>query len=288
MQAILITAYKDFEYLDYLINSLRDEEVYIYIHVDKRYYHLWNLEKYDNNSHIKIISTRKIVWGSIEHVYAIIDLINEALKNKNEFFYFHIITGQDYMHKSMKKFKKFFNKNNKKNYMSCNKSNKTTSFRYKKYYRNDLINYKTKIGNFVTKLLYFVQKILFINRKPSMTMYKGLIYVSITNDFTKYIISYINSDEGKKFLEYLKWCFIPEEFFFQTILMNSHFKDSLVNNNLRFFLWKEKHGTQPGILDIEDVDNIELSKTFFIRKISLKYSKELLDYLKKKEKTNGN
>lgn len=70
--------------------------------------------------------------------------------------------------------------------------------------------------------------------------------------------------------------------------MNSHFKDSLVNNNLRFFLWKEKHGTQPGILDIEDVDNIELSKTFFIRKISLKYSKELLDYLKKKEKTNGN
>ena len=83
MQAILITAYKDFEYLDYLINSLRDEEVYIYIHVDKRYYHLWNLEKYDNNSHIKIISTRKIVWGSIEHVYAIIDLINEDLKNNN-------------------------------------------------------------------------------------------------------------------------------------------------------------------------------------------------------------
>jgi len=287
MQAILITAYKDFDYLKYLIHSLKDDEIFLFIHIDKRFYDEHFFDEYKNNKHVNIISTREIIWGSIHHLNAILDLLKCASSYNIDFEYFHVITGQDYMYRNINEFKRFF-KDRNDNFMSCTICDKSTEFRYKKFFRNDVINYKNKLGNYITKLSYILQKLFFINRKPkNITMYKGLVYVSITNDFVSYILDYINCDEGKYFLNYLKWCFIPEEFFFQTVLMNSKFKDTLNTDNKRYMLWKFKNGTDPAILDISDIRNIENSgDDFFMRKVNFKYSKELIDYFNSKEGKN--
>lgn len=285
MQAVLITAYKDFDYLDYLIKSLRDDEIYLFIHIDQRTFNKDRFIKYENDEHVKVISTRKITWGSIHHLNAILDLMKIAVETSIAFNYFHCITGQDYMYKNLETFKNFFC-NNKTNYMSCSISDNTTSFRFKKFYRNDLINYKSKIGNLITKGGYIIQKLFLINRNSPMIFYKGMVYVSITFEFADYILSFIQTKEGEYFLKYLKWCFIPEEFFFQTLIMNSKFKNTLCKNNLRFILWEEKHGTQPALLDIYDKERIESTDSFFIRKVNFNYSKELIDYFNKKEGKN--
>ena len=49
MQAILITAYKDFDYLKYLIHSLKDDEIFLFIHIDKRFYDEHFFDEYKNN-----------------------------------------------------------------------------------------------------------------------------------------------------------------------------------------------------------------------------------------------
>lgn len=282
MQAILITAYKDFDYLNYLVSSLIDEEIYIFIHIDKQTFNKDIKYKLELHDRTIVISTRKIIWGSIEHLNAILDLLKEANEMGINFNYFHVITGQDYMWRSLEEFKVFFNTFNKNNYMSIHKVDKTYSFRYEKYFRNDVINYKSSLGNLITKAFYILQKICFIKKRipNNYELYKGMVYVSITNEFANYLLDLVSSKEGRHFLKFLKWSFIPEEFFFQTVIMNSPYKNTAINNNKRYILWKEKYKSQPGILDIEDIADICRSDSFFIRKVDLEHSINLINTLR--------
>lgn len=281
-QIFCITAYKDFDYLNNLTDKISKLGGIAFIHIDKKSLNEEILQILNTMDNVYAISKYKIPWGGIEHVLAIIELINMAVHKIDENFYLHVITGQDCICKSIEELNGFFCEENMANYMSISNAS-NNKFRYRKYYRNDLLNYKSRIGNLLTKILYVLQKILLINRKPFLDyeMYKGLVYVSITKEFCNYIVDFLKKDDGKKYLEYLKWCFIPEEFFFQTIAMNSKFQSSVVSNNYRYILWQNKHGTQPGILDENDYEDIRKSDCFFARKLNIQYSKKLMDMLDK-------
>lgn len=279
-QIFCITAYKEFDYLISLVQQLIDEECFVYVHIDKKNVNEDVLNKLNSIPHTTAISVYRIPWGGIQHIEAIISLIKFACNDHKEDFYLHVITGQDCLCKKKSELKKFFCKDNDKNYMSCS-DKEDSHFRFKVFYRNDLLNYKSPIGKLLTKISYVVQRILFINRKPPFNykIHKGMVYVSITKAFSNYIVSFLGSKEGSKFFSWLKWTFVPEEFFFQTILMNSPLCNTCVNNNFRFALWKEKHGCQPGILDENDFETIKISNYFFARKISSIYSDKLLNKL---------
>jgi hypothetical protein len=219
--------------------------------------------------------------GGIQHIQAILQLLECAYEdNKNEKFYCHVLTGQDCLCRTKQELFDFFSEDSFKNYMSCSES-KDNNFRYRTFYRNDWINYKSKIGKFLTKCGYILQRMVGINRKPPFgyKVFKGMVYVSITNEFVDYILEYLKTPEGKKYFKWIKWCFVPEEFFFQTIAMNSKYASTVEKNNYRYALWKEKHGSQPGILDEVDYSDIIDSNAFFARKMNLEYSKELLKRL---------
>ncbi len=279
-QIFCITAYKEFDYLISLVQQLVDEECFVYVHIDKKTANDDISNKLNNISHTTAISEYRIPWGGIQHVEAIISLIKLACKDHKEDFYLHVITGQDCLCKKKSELKNFFCEGNDKNYMSCS-DKEDSHFRFKVFYRNDILNYKSPFGKLLTKVFYVIQRILFINRKPPFNykIHKGMVYVSITKTFSNYIVSFLGSKEGSKFFSWLKWTFVPEEFFFQTILMNSTFSNTCVSNNFRFALWKEKHGSQPGILDENDYETIKLSNYFFARKISSIYSDKLLNKL---------
>ena len=68
--------------------------------------------------------------------------------------------------------------------------------------------------------------------------YYGSAWFSITGDCMKFILSYI--ENNKKYIEFFKNSIYPDEMFFQTIIMNSKYSKSIVNNNLRYIDWSEK------------------------------------------------
>jgi len=76
--------------------------------------------------------------------------------------------------------------------------------------------------------------------------YKGLIWCSITDDAVSHILKTVDA----KLISVLKHCEIAEEFIVQNILMESQFKDSVVEGSLRFSLWEGEDLTGPRILDI--------------------------------------
>lgn len=68
-----------------------------------------------------------------------------------------------------------------------------------------------------------------------------------------------------------------EEIFFQTILLNSSFKNNIVNNHLRYMDWNAPTGTLPKILSADDFEKIYKKDFLFCRKVDSTISKALMD-----------
>lgn len=77
---------------------------------------------------------------------------------------------------------------------------------------------------------------------------------------------------------------IPEEFFFQTIIMNSPYKENVVEKNLRYTDWSGKNGSRPSFLDETDYEKIIKSGDFFARKIDSNISDKLLKKIERSKK----
>lgn len=277
MQALIITAYKDMTQLIKLIESTCNHFL-LYVHIDKKsdididriieykFPNLYIIRKYD------------IVWGGFNHLAAIIHLLNKALEDKRV-TYIHVISGQDVIVKPFENFDNMFS-NSKKIYMTCSevgKSNPKIQKRLERYVLSANMDSRKKSVKIFNMITFFFQYIFVGKRKgigEFRDIYKGMIWVSMPVEATKYVIQYVNNNIN--FLREFKHIVIPEEFFFQTILMNSPFKQHVVADNLRYTDWSYRNGSVPAILDETDYRKIKESDSFFARKIDMNISKKLL------------
>lgn len=85
-----------------------------------------------------------------------------------------------------------------------------------------------------------------------------------------------------RLLKQLEWCKIPEELCFPTIIMNSKYKVSVSKKIYRYENWERGDGSGPAYWDMSDLNEIEQSGAFFVRKV--KKNSDLVDVLMKKQK----
>jgi len=286
MQAILITAYKNYNHLKELTDYF-DENFSIYIHIDRKSTITQNeinaLEKAKN---IYFISQKfKINWGGINHLKAILLLADEALKNQNNSC-FHLITGHDYPIKLLSYFLEFYESNKDKDFMEYHplpysawpESGMDRLSRYNLY---DIIDGRKGLGERLIKGFSKIQKILGISRKfysGFPKLYGGSTYWSLSRKSIEYAFSYMNNNP--QYLKRFKYSFCSEEIFFQTILLNSPFRENIDNNNKRFIVWEERNGNFPANLDERDYENITRSDALFARKFEYPVSSQLLAIIK--------
>jgi len=69
-----------------------------------------------------------------------------------------------------------------------------------------------------------------------------------------------------------------DEFFYATILMNSPYKDSIVNDNLRLIKWAEG-SANPVILKQKDLNSIVASDKLFARKFDVSIDDGILNQI---------
>ncbi len=283
-QAILITAFKNFDQLSEIAKFF-DEDFSVYIHIDKKGGALASdLTKLEGLSNVVLVGQKyKVNWGGRNHLRCILFLISEALKDKN-IQYFHLITGQDFPIKSKEAFKEFFNKNKEKDFLehftmpaACWNQGGMDRIEYYNLY--DALDAKKSIST-ILKVLN-IQKKFGLKRRLSKklpTLYGGSTYWSLSRTTTNYINDY--NGKNPSLLKRLKHTFCAEEIYMQTVVMNSELKDRAISNNLRFILWEEKHGSNPGVLDEMDFNAILESDAFFARKFDTPVSESLLQKLK--------
>jgi core-2/I-Branching enzyme len=124
------------------------------------------------------------------------------------------------------------------------------------------------------KKVGFTRKI----KKSFPKLYGGATWWSLTTACCNYVLDYIKANPS--FLKGFNYTFCAEELFFQTIILNSPFKDKVVNNNMRLIIWEMRNGNIPANLDESDLETILKSDKLFARRFEYPVSKPLLEQLK--------
>ncbi|WP_442844668.1 beta-1,6-N-acetylglucosaminyltransferase [Leeuwenhoekiella sp. H156] len=286
-QAILITAYKDFEQLDKLVDEF-DCRFNIYIHIDKKS-PITDYEKklLRNNVRIKYLSQHHLVnWGGLNHLKAYLDLSQVALNDKDN-MYFHLITGQDFPIKSNSYFDKFFTL--EKDYISSFtmpaigwKNGGMDRIQYYNFY--DLFDYKK--SNLWIKRFLKLQKKLRVKRAiPDFMgqLYGGNTYWSLSRTTLSFVNQFTKSNP--RFLRRFKHTFCAEEIYFQTLIMNSKYRERVINSDLRYMDWQSGRGGFPAVLEEIDFEDIIQSDKLFVRKLDMN-ANGLFDMLSKHRRNN--
>lgn len=284
-QAFLITAYKDFPSL-YELASYLSENNRVFIHVDAKSRDIKEkeIEKLNHLPNCMAISVFNIAWGSINHVYAFLELLSWALEEK-DVSYIHCITGEDYPVISTEEMEERFlaNQHIYMDYFLPEELSQAVKIRYQYYNLFQNKNVKNPFLWQLQNLTIKLQKLLFIKRKgigEFGKVYKGLVYVSMPRKAGEYVIHYCK--EHPRYLKDLAFCQVPEEFFFQTLFMNSEFQSKVVKGNLRYMNWEKGDGSSPAYLDMDDYDRILEGDYVFARKFHSKESRSLKEAIIKR------
>lgn len=268
MHAYLIIAHNNFSILEKLLKLLDDARNDIYIHIDKKaqfknYDKLKLLCKYSN---VLFIESMDIKWADFTQVECELNLLKIAVEKKYE--YIHLLSGVCMPIKTQDEIHKFFNENRGKEFIYFETAYPTGKTLERVRYYHYFSGRRNIFNRIMTKAEVVVQKALGINRIKGKKIQKGANWFSITGDFAKYVVAY-DKDIRKQFHNTIS----GDEFFLQTIFINSPFKDNLYKatfddsneQNMRYIDWKRGN---PYTFNEADFDEIMNSGCLFVRKLT--------------------
>ena len=273
----LIAAHKNHDQLMRLINHLK-KDFDIYVHIDK--ISKIQLKSFDN---VRVYKKNQVHYGEISQVTTTLFLIKEAYKNNYDRYVF--ISGQDVPLKSNSYIQNFFDNNPYNEYISYVKVNDIESGQIFNNLLYDRIRYYN-FESFSRKFLHasirdFISNLNITKKKVKYDIYYGSQWWNLTNNAVEYILSYLNKD--KYFINQFKNVWGSDEFFFQTILLNSELGNNCVNNNLRYIDWSETKSSSPKTFTINDYSNIVCytGGGIFARKFDENIDNDIIDKLYK-------
>jgi hypothetical protein len=242
-------------------------------------------------SSVTFIKRTRSPWGSIGLVKATLDAFIKILQSLTIYDYVIILSGQDYPLKSNNEILSFFKENYGKNYMSyflctddiCKEEwkLKIVTNRLGKYHIN-LFGKRYEYPSESNILLnFFFSTFLEKERRHPCYLkpYADSQWFCITIDAVKYILNFIEMHPD--FLHYHRYTYIPDELFFQTILLNSEgsLRESIVNNNLKYIDWSKPDVFHPMIFSENHFTELMASKKLFARKFDPNICSNILDII---------
>lgn len=279
---VVITAYKSVDMLRSLLNVLH-EKMFCYVHIDKRVWKKFECLQ-DEFQDVIFLSENIVTWGGIEHLEVILKMLELSLIH--DYKYVHIISGEDFPIKKIEDIEHFFENTDMiyADYELIDRRKNHADRRWRFYwpYVKFSMDYKNQWVRWLNLIFVSIQLCLpFFNKKKLgdvEEIYWGFVWGSYPRKAIQYVLEYLKNHN--EFWNSLMSCKIPEELCFQTILMNSEFKEMMANDNLRFWKFEGGDGSGPVYLKMEDYFDIEQSNAFFARKIS--YDSEIRKRLEMK------
>ena len=281
-QAVIIIAHQGFEQLKSLIELLTPV-FEVYVHINKRAPRSeWEKFGFEQMKHVKVFSLYKINWGGSNFLKAILYLMNEALKNE-KIDYFHIISGEDWPVRNVEEIYQRF-QNEKNVYMHHKKvkeakgkaGRRVRSFQSCYTFLN-IMDFKKIPQKIFTKLFMAFQMCIGVDRTKNLSieLAHGLVFGELPRSAVEYCLDYCYKNPD--FLAFLEYGFASDEFFFQTILLDSpEWSKKFVYDNLRYIVWERRNGSYPAILDETDMEGIRSGDYVFARKVRMPVSEKLI------------
>ena len=295
---VAILAHKNPAHLELLVKECTDRDYHVLIHLDKK-----SRESIlsDAPSLVKYTVDESIDVDRAHHSILSATYVLLEASLSIDFQYFHLISGEDFIVKSAREFHYFFSKNSGCNFLNHISIPVTTAYsesideRFKDYTtfqdkmpaKNYMFSFfKNGIGLVDTyhfrpssmlakffKVLtptYRLRQLylrIFKRKLPNMDFYAGSAWFSVTKDLATYYTTY--RKEKPELYKYLKNGLFPDEVYFQTITMQSKYKKTMVNSDLRYIDWSRPVNDGPSHTTLECIPKIASSNGFFARKFDL-------------------
>lgn len=286
--AILIIAHADFGRLTDLVRSF-DDRFDIYVHIDKK-------ARTDESS-LSLLrslpnvraaeSVYRVAWGARSIMDATLWLCRQALAGSPDVSFFHLISGSDLLVKSADAFCAFFDSHPENNFMEYfqlpyrgwgHGGLNRIEFRHPL----DRVDIGTGWGHAVyDRYLNWQIRRGYVRPLPPYRVYGGSTWWSLNRDAVSYVCSHHN---WRGWYDRLEDCFAPDEMYIQTLLLNSEYAPTVINDHMRYIVWEYRNGNSPAVLDETDIPGILRSKAVFARKTDSVTSRKLVSYFAEERK----
>lgn len=269
--AFLILTHNEFSVLEKLLYCLDDERNDIYIHFDKKLDQLPDFKV--QRARLVVLSDRVDVrWGDVSMIQAEYNLF-EAAAARQAYAYYHVLSGVDLPLKHQDDVHAFFHKYQGREFIGISKA-ATEKEIDRKVRRTHVYPRQFRSGKGITAiwrktvraLFLRLQFLLNIKRNADLVFKKGPQWISVTDDFVRYILP-----KKEEVLKIYQKTFCSDEIFIQTLCWNSYFRLRLFNSSnemrgcQRIIGWKD--GELIAWTD-DDFDKLIASDMLFARKFS--------------------
>lgn len=280
--AFLITAYNKPDQLVKLINLLGVKNGYenIFVHLDKKCEIDPATIKSMTNANIQVLKKHKVYWGGFNQLKSILSLVKIA-SDKKKYDFMVLLSGQDLPITSYENVKEFLSNNIGSSFITSEKM------------PLEYWNYKQGLGR--TQWFWFmdhmfirgIHKLHIISHyiynkfnliRPSsrgIEFYGGSDWWMLPGEIAEYCLN--EFETNKKIRKCFKYSFIPSEMYFQTVINNSLYSDTITNDSKRYTHWESNSG-HPELLTTKYKDTLIESKCLFARKFDLDKSPELVHF----------
>jgi hypothetical protein len=285
--AYILTIHKNPDQVNKFIKQIISEDhADVFIHIDKKNTDL--NEKIIRSPRVKILKENiDVKWGDITQVDATILLLKEVIATGNKYDFIVFRSGQDMLVKNG--FTEFLSKNKNKIFMNAYHVDRKephaafVNVSWPKFARKLYINpfHPYRVFRRVVSSLYGIGFNILPNKNTlpkDFSIYNGSNWFCIPLEVTKYILKFI--DKNKWYYEAFKNSLVPDEFFFQTLIMNCEYKSDVVDNNLMYIKFGEalKNRNNPITIRMEHINVINSSNKFFARKFDENLDKLVIEY----------
>jgi hypothetical protein len=259
--AYLILAHKNPVQLMRMISALQADNNRFYVHVDNK---SSGMARYlqsmiDCPDQLRVCDRQiNINWGGFSMIEATVCLMNMLRDSDFRADYAHLLSGQDFPLCSPQAIDRFFESNAGKNFMEYH------AFPYENWNNGgwDRIIYKWDADGGKTDKEQLEPRAFPENIQP----YGGSQWWSLTGECVEWLAGVSRPDEP--LYDFYRHTFIPDEMYFQTVILHSKFAETAVNDNRRYYDWTA--GPEyPRVLTHEDRDKLFDSGKLFARKFDI-------------------
>ena len=230
---------------------------YYLVHVDRRSAVRLQTEIQDFLSSFTnafLMKSQSILWGGYSMVDAELRGIEELLKISSEWEFFINLSGQDFPLKLQTHIQDFLSRNRGNDFIKVANQSKVRPETL-----NRIQNYFIEFGN---RILHTSMNRPYLR---GVTPQIGNQWMILSRKFCEFV-SY--SPEVERFKRFYRYTLIPDESFFQTVMMNTNYKGAIVNDDKRIIDWVPM-GTiklRPRDFTSKDVGFLLASQGLFARK----------------------
>lgn len=271
MIAYLILVHRHPGQFKRLFSAIYHPANYYLVHVDRRSGVGLQREIQDflsSFTNASLLKSQSILWGGYSIVDAELRGIEQLLRISSKWEFFINLSGQDFPLKSQTHIRGFLSRNIGKDFIKVANQSK---------FRPDTLS---RIENYITESGDSILNTPILKRPflRGVTPYIGNQWMILSLKFCEFV-SY--SPEVERFKRFYRHTFIADEGFFQTVIMNTSYKGTIVNDDKRTIDWVPL-GTiklRPRDFTFKDADFLLASQGLFARKFDETVDARILSIL---------